>query len=94
VERYPHPNHNAGHGVDPTPLGGTMKRSTIMGIFVVSLLALKIPSAAAQYQAATPDLDHGQIGVFADCFRLSQTSTNFAGVGARLGFERQSLFIL
>jgi hypothetical protein len=64
-----------------------MKRSIIFAILVVSLLGLKVPSAAAQYQPATPDLDHGQFGVFADYFRFSQTSTNFAGVGARLGLN-------
>ena len=31
--------------------------------------------------------DHLQAGVYADYFRLSQTKTNFAGVGARLGFH-------
>jgi hypothetical protein len=64
-----------------------MKRSIVFVFFVLSLLTLKVPSAAAQYQPATPDLDHGLIGVFADYFRLSQTSTNFAGVGARLGLN-------
>ena len=29
--------------------------------------------------------DHVAVGVYADYFRLSQTDTNFAGVGARLG---------
>ena len=31
--------------------------------------------------------DHLQAGVYADYFRLSQTKTDFAGVGARLGFK-------
>ncbi|GAC1639832.1 MAG: hypothetical protein NVS9B14_21160 [Candidatus Acidiferrum sp.] len=31
--------------------------------------------------------DHVQAGVYADYFRLQQTKTNFAGVGARLGFK-------
>jgi hypothetical protein len=30
--------------------------------------------------------DHVAIGAYADYFRVSQTDTNFAGVGARLGF--------
>jgi hypothetical protein len=32
--------------------------------------------------------DHGEIGVYADYFRLSEAgNTNFAGVGARIGFN-------
>jgi hypothetical protein len=36
-----------------------------------------VPLASAQ--------DHIEVGAFADYFRLSQTHTNFAGLGARLG---------
>jgi len=38
---------------------------------------------------ATPALvaqDHVAVGAYADYFRLSQTNTNFAGLGGRLGF--------
>src|SRR5260370_38948540 len=31
------------------------------------------------------DQDHVAVGVYADYFRLSQTDSNFAGVGGRLG---------
>ena len=64
-----------------------MKLSITIGFLAVTLFGLKVPSAAAQYQPATPDFDHGQIGAFADYFRLSRTSTNFAGVGARVGLN-------
>jgi len=30
--------------------------------------------------------DHAAVGVYADYFRLSQTDSNFAGVGIRAGF--------
>ncbi len=39
-----------------------------------------VPLASAQ------ETEHFQFGVNADYLRLSQTDTNFAGVGARLGF--------
>jgi hypothetical protein len=37
------------------------------------------PAVVAQNQ------DHVAVGVYADYFRLSQTDTNFAGIGGRLG---------
>jgi hypothetical protein len=40
-----------------------------------------VPLASAQ------DHEHVQVGVFADYLNLSQTHTNFGGVGARLGFQ-------
>ena len=48
--------------------------------FVFLLAGWLVPLASAQ------ETEHVQVGVFADYFRLSQTNTNFAGVGARLGF--------
>lgn len=53
-----------------------MKR--IAFVFLLAGLMF-LPSAHAQD-------DHVQIGAYADYFRLSQTKTNFAGLGARLGF--------
>jgi len=53
-----------------------MKRGLVLLLFVVGLA----PISFAQN-------DHVQAGVYADYFRLSQTKTNFAGVGARFGFH-------
>ncbi len=39
-----------------------------------------IPAASAQEQ------DHAALGVYADYFHLSQTNSNFGGVGGRFGF--------
>ena len=50
-------------------------------IFLLFVATCVVPFASAQ------DKEHVQVGVFADYFRLSQTDTNFAGVGARLGFQ-------
>lgn len=35
--------------------------------------------------AQAQELEHVQVGVYGDVFRLNQTSTNFAGIGARMG---------
>jgi len=48
--------------------------------FLFLLAGWLVPLASAQ------ETEHFQFGVNADYFRLSQTDTNFAGVGARLGF--------
>jgi hypothetical protein len=50
-------------------------------VFLLFVATCVVPFASAQ------DKEHVQVGVFADYFRLSQTDTNFAGVGARLGFQ-------
>ena len=47
--------------------------------FLFLLAGWLVPLASAQ------ETEHVQFGVNADYFRLSQTDTNFAGVGARLG---------
>lgn len=49
--------------------------------FLLFLAVCSVPFGAAQ------DKEHLQVGIFADYLRLSQTVTNFAGVGARLGFQ-------
>lgn len=54
----------------------TMKRFAFLFLLTVRL----VPLASAQ------ETEHFQLGVNADYLRLSQTDTNFAGVGARLGF--------
>lgn len=56
-----------------------MKRVLIGLISCMAALGCFAPRAAAQ--------DHGQVGVFADYFRLHDTDTNFVGVGARLAIN-------
>lgn len=53
-----------------------MKRLAILLIFAVC----SVPASLAQ------ENDHVQVGVFADYLRLSQTNTNFAGLGGRFTF--------
>jgi hypothetical protein len=62
-----------------------MKRA---GMAFLGLLTFAIctPQAFAQYKAAG-GLDHVEIGVFGELFRINQTDTNLAGVGARLSFN-------
>ena len=50
-----------------------MKRLFLLFFFA----AVAVPGAFAQEE------DHFQVGAFADYFRLSQTKTNFAGLGGR-----------
>src|SRR6266849_4145187 len=52
-----------------------MKRVVLL-LFLASWL---VPLAAAQ--------DHFQVGAYADYFRISQTKTNMAGLGARAGIK-------
>ena len=54
-----------------------MKRLALL----LLLGACFVPGAFAQ------DGEHIQVGVFVDYFHLSQTSTNFAGLGARASFQ-------
>lgn len=60
-----------------------MKRGLLLLLFVVGLA----PISFAQN-------DHVQAGIYADYFRLSQTKTNFAGLGARFGFHAYKSFML
>jgi hypothetical protein len=53
-----------------------MKRLAILLIFAAGA----VPASFAR------DSDHLQVGVFADYLRLSQTNTNFAGLGGRFTF--------
>ena len=53
-----------------------MKRLAVLLIFA----ACAVPASFAQ------ENDHVQVGVFADYLRLSQTNTNFAGLGGRFTF--------
>src|SRR5260370_10361548 len=52
-----------------------MKRVVLL-LFLASWL---VPLASAQ--------DHLQVGAYADYFRISQTKTNMAGLGARAGIK-------
>jgi hypothetical protein len=49
--------------------------------FLFLLAGWLVPLASAQ------ESEHIQIGIFADYFRQDQTSTNFGGLGARVGFK-------
>ena len=48
-----------------------------IALFLVLCGTVATPAVVAQ--------DHVAVGAYADYFRLSQTDTNFAGVGGRLG---------
>jgi hypothetical protein len=52
--------------------------------FVLLLAGLMAPLGFAQ--------DHGQVGVYADYFRMGQTDQNFAGVGGRVGLNVSRYF--
>jgi hypothetical protein len=62
-----------------------MKRAVIvvLGLFISVICT---PQAFAQYKASG-GLDHVEIGVFGELFRINQTDTNLAGVGARVSFN-------
>jgi hypothetical protein len=49
--------------------------------FLLLLAGCLVPLASAQ------DNEHVQVGVFADYLNLSQTHTNFGGLGARVGVQ-------
>jgi hypothetical protein len=59
-----------------------MKRVALL-LFLAGWL---VPLASAQ--------DHFQVGAFADYFRLTQTNTNMAGLGARVGYKAFSHVML
>src|SRR5437879_2946262 len=59
-----------------------MKRVALLLFFAGWL----VPLASAQ--------DHFQVGAYADYFRLSQTNTNMAGLGARVGYKAFSHVML
>jgi hypothetical protein len=59
-----------------------MKRVALL-LFLAGWL---VPLASAQ--------DHIQVGAYADYFRISQTKTNMAGLGARVGFKAFSHVML
>src|SRR5437879_13585045 len=59
-----------------------MKRVALLLFFAGWL----VPLASAQ--------DHFQVGAYADYFRLSQTNTNMAGVGARVRYTAFSHVML
>ncbi len=53
------------------------------GLLLLSCIFCIIGLAPASFAQG----DHVQAGIYADYFRLSQTKTDFAGVGARFGFK-------
>ena len=61
-------------------------KCAVMAVLGLLIFAICTPQAFAQYKAAG-GLDHVEIGVFGELFRISQTDTNLAGVGARLSFN-------
>src|SRR5260370_20928488 len=54
--------------------------------FLLFLTGWLVPLASAQ--------DHFQVGAYADYFRLSQTNTNMAGLGGRVGYKAFSHVML
>ena len=62
-----------------------MKRIAILSALALCLAALA-PAASAQME---DNKNHGNFGVFFNFTRPENTSTNFYGVGARLGFNVQ-----
>jgi polyisoprenoid-binding protein YceI len=73
---------NKTHEEDGVP----MKRVIWLGLLT---MLIAVPSWLAA-QEGRGDYDHGSVGIFADYFRFSPTSsntTNFVGFGARTGFN-------
>ena len=50
---------------------------------VMLALLLGVPALTAQ----NDDKNHGELGVFANYFRLDRSNTNFVGLGGRVGFN-------
>src|SRR5690348_13719888 len=62
------------------PMNHLARRTGMKRLALLLLLGIGlVPTAFAQ------ETDHLQVGVYADYFRLKQTKTNFAGIGARVG---------
>ena len=61
-------------------------KCAVMAVFGLLMFTICTPQASAQYKASG-GLDHVEIGVFGELFRINQTDTNLAGVGARLSFN-------
>jgi hypothetical protein len=55
-------------------------------IFMLILAGALAPLGFAQ------DLDHGEVGAFADYFHVGQTNTNFVGLGGRLALKPSRYF--
>jgi len=67
-----------------------MKHASIV-LLGLLISAICTPQAFAQYKASG-GLDHVEIGVFGELFRINQSDTNLVGVGARLSFNVLPLF--
>jgi hypothetical protein len=61
-----------------------------MKYYVLSLLSLVV--ALAWVPSAKAQEEHGEVGVFADYFRLNQGHTGFAGLGGRAQFKANRFF--
>src|ERR1700733_2645712 len=61
-------------------------KCAVMTVFGLLLFMICTPQAFAQYKASG-GLDHVEIGVFGELFRINQSDTNLAGVGARVSFN-------
>jgi hypothetical protein len=61
-----------------------MKRIVVI-IFALVASTFFTPQAVAQYKSSGSD--HVELGVFGEFFRVSQTDTNLAGLGARASFN-------
>jgi hypothetical protein len=60
-----------------------MKRISIATIGLL-MFVIYSPQAFAQYKSQS---DHVEVGVFGELFRVNQTKTNLAGLGARVSFN-------
>jgi hypothetical protein len=60
-----------------------MKRSIVVLILLAAVMIIT-PQAFAQYKSSS---DHVEVGVFGELFRVNQTETNLAGLGARVSFN-------
>ena len=58
-------------------------KCAVMVVLGLLVSVICTPQAFAQYKPSG-GLDHVEIGVFGELFRISQSDTNLAGVGARL----------
>jgi hypothetical protein len=54
-------------------------KCAVMAVLGLLMFAICTPQAFAQYKASG-GLDHVEIGVFGELFRISQSDTNLAGV--------------
>src|SRR5207253_4017373 len=73
----PQPTHSPGLSFRATQNLFQETRMSRIVLFLILCGTVAMPAVVAQ--------DHVAVGAYADYFRLSQTDTNFAGLGGRLG---------